>query len=325
MPNLILLAYGSEKEYQMATVVVLSFYAWCNNDPDDARFIIYTDKPEYFSARLTGLPVAYCQVTPQDWEAMLHGYIFKFHRKMSIIEQTFAAYPDENVVFLDSDVFFYNDPRPMLQDISDQVSYMHVREHTLNKQITFVPAEDKNRFLDYIEHTDFTVGEGKYHFHKDDHIWNAGVIGISPAMAPRVNDVRQITEDIWRLSEMHISEQLAHTFALGALTKLKPANHFVVHYWKKKDIIEKAFAGIFNLEFTNMPMVNQLSTVKTITLHYGSNFDLICHEEEALLAMKNKNFNVGIKATVKAVLEMLHGKGTWDDNSRFLRSVAAAA
>ena len=325
MPNLILLAYGSEKEYQMATVVVLSFYAWHNDYPDDSRFIIYTDQPGYFFARLTGLPVEYRQVTPQDWEDMLHGYTFKFHRKMAIIEQTFAAYPNEKVVFLDSDVFFYNDPHPMLQDISDQVSYMHVREHTLDKQITFVPSEAKNRYLDYIEHTDFNVGAAKYRIHKDDHIWNAGVIGISPAMAPRVNDVRQITEDIWRLSDMHISEQLAHTVVLGALTKLKPANQFIVHYWKKKDIIEKAFAEIFDPEFTHIPMPERLSKVKAITLRYGSNFDLICLEEEALLAMKNKNFNVGIKATVKAVLEMLHGKGTWDDNSRFLRNVAAAA
>jgi hypothetical protein len=325
MPNLILLAYGSEKEYQMATVVVLSFYAWHNNYRDDSRFIIYTDKPEYFSAHLTGLPVEYRHVTPQDWEDMLHGYTFKFHRKMAIIEQTFAAYPNENVVFLDSDVFFYNDPSSMLDDISDNISYMHVRELTLDKQMTFIPNKEKKRYIAQIENTDIIVGTGKYRYDKNSYIWNAGVIGMSPAMAPFVSDVRRITEDIYQLSAVHISEQLAHTFVLGALTKLKPADHLIVHYWKKKDIIITAFASIFEPQFLNTSMQERLKIVKSITERYGKDFDLICHEEEALLAMKNKNLNVGVKATVKAVLQMLKGKGTWSDNIRFLKKVATAA
>jgi len=325
MNNLILLAYGSEKEYQMATVVVLSFFSWYNDNRNDTRFIIYTDNPEYFTGQLNGLPIECRMVTPQKWEDMLHGYTFKFHRKMAIINETFESYPNQNVIFLDSDVFFYTDPSPMLQDISDQVSYMHTREHTLDKQITFVPADDKNRYIKEIESTDFKVGVGEYHYNKDNYIWNAGVIGMSPALAPYVGDVSRITEDIWQMSQMHISEQLAHTFVLGAVTKLKPADQHIVHYWKKKDIISTGFAPLFEQQFIGMPMSERLKIVKSITQHYGENFDLICHEEEALTAIKNKNFNIGAKATVKAVLQMLAGKGSWDDNSRFLRSLAGAA
>jgi hypothetical protein len=323
--NLILLAYGSTKEYKMAVLVVLSFWAWYGIDHTNTQFIIYTDNPDYFPAHLEGTNVEYRMITPQKWEEMLHGYTFKFHRKMAIIEETFMNYPLDNVIFLDSDVFFYANPSKILSDISDKVSYMHVRELTLDKQMTFIPDEAKVRYIHALEHGDIIVGGKRHHVNKDTYIWNAGVIGMSPAIAPYVNDVRRITEDIYQMTAVHISEQLAHTFVLEALTELKTADHYIVHYWKMKDLIETSYASFFTNDFIAKPLQQRLDTIKVVTQVYGRNFDLICYMKEAQLAIENKNYNVGFKATVKAIMQMLKGKGNFSTNVKFFISLVKIA
>jgi hypothetical protein len=149
------------------------------------------------------------------------------------------------------------------------------------------------------------------------------VLGMHNSLRQYVSTVSKFTEEIYKESNIHISEQIAHALVLDAVTNIKSADSFVLHYWKKKNIIDSEINHITSPEFINLSLTNRMKYIRNTTKRISKSYLLLSFQEDAINALRVKRRDVAIKSTIRAVGEMLKGKGDFNTNRKFIAQVAA--
>ena len=159
--NLVLLSYGSISESLRAIFCILSFNAWRRSN-DRTRIIVYTDKPDFFKSYLRDLDIEYVLLNAKDLTDMQAGINFNHRIKVSVIDLTYKKYPEQSLIFVDSDTFFTGIPTPLLQNSGPEISYMHKKEYNFNEGLelfrSYGEGEFPEAFLNYIAGRDFDIG-----------------------------------------------------------------------------------------------------------------------------------------------------------------------
>src|SRR5688500_15091363 len=106
--SLVIQSFGRENEYKRAILTVLSFYANCSLPDEQTRLMLFTDRPEYFSSYLSGLPVDFILLTPEKIKEMRGNIDFLHRMKIAVIEEAFDK-TGGNIIYADSDTFFVAD------------------------------------------------------------------------------------------------------------------------------------------------------------------------------------------------------------------------
>jgi hypothetical protein len=306
MSRLLLLAYGRETEYRRAIFAALSCWAWQPRQAVAAT--IFTDQPAFFEPYLAGLAVDYHPLTP-EYLAELRGPQQYVHRvKAQLIAKAFAQYPDEELLFIDSDTFFLTSPDSLLQSLAAGLPYMHQREYKLSEAAgiyaEFNQAKYPKRLLELLASRRFALGGAEVQFHPSQSCWNSGVLGLPRALAPLLPDILDLVDELYKGTGWFISEQLGFSLALQARGQVQACDRTVYHYWgqPQKQVMDKLLASLLDAGFAAQPLAVRFQQVQRLVPQYRRQLELDKAREGALYALRRGRVAAGIKYTAKALL-----------------------
>lgn len=303
--NLVVLSYGKETEYRRAIFSILSFYSWSAKELTKLRILVYTDHPQFFEPYLAHLPISYILLTKELQQQMLGDSGFIHRIKVGVIEETFKKYPDEHLLFIDSDTFFIEDPAVILNGFKSGASFMHKREYNLEEGLRFFKAinqgEHASDFLNYIDNRAFFLEQDTFYFGKEDYSWNSGVLGLHASFSSRITGVVELTDAFYANSKWFISEQLAFALILQKTTEIAATDDLVVHYWgyRQKVLLDKFIGDLFHQSKERLLekafLKGQTRKMKRLVKH-----DLVL--EQAVLALGQRHWKYGLKKSFQAIL-----------------------
>lgn len=306
MPRLLLLAYGRETEYRRAIFAALSCWAWQPRQAVAAT--IYTDQPDFFRPYLAGLSVEY-QLLTKDYLTELKGPQHYVHRiKAQLVAAAFAAYPAEELLFIDSDTFFLASPDSLLQQLAAGQPLMHQREYQLAEApgiyAEFNQAKYPRKLLELLGHRRFGLAGREVQFHPGQSCWNSGVLGLPRAVAPLLPDILRLVDELYAGTGWFISEQLGFSLALQVQGTVQACDRTVYHYWgqPQKQLMDKLLASQLNPDFAARPLAMRLRQVRQLVPRYRRQIELDKARQGALYALRRGRLAAGVKYATKALL-----------------------
>jgi hypothetical protein len=310
MKNILLFSYGNQVEYRRAIYAALSFFAWTGGTKQDARLVICTDDPAYFKKSLADFSIHYILFTAERLNEMLGGSDYVHRRKICVLQETYKAFPEDDIFYLDSDTFFTADPSVLLEQVQPETTIMQMREYALERgpeiyrdlmSFRLANAEQyPNAFLRFIEQNEFVVAGRTLKFNKEQYVWNSGVLGIHNSSLPLLDDILSLSDQIYPQTKWFISEQLAFGLILQSFSEMKPAGTVINHYFQCKEVADvfiiKALSGAFH----KLSAAEKLQRIRTSTeiIDKLSRLDLYVSISGG--AFKRKKFNKGVKFAVRA-------------------------
>ncbi|QMU27565.1 hypothetical protein [Adhaeribacter radiodurans] len=305
MVSLAIQSFGKESEYKRAILTILSFYAHISSSLPSTQVILFTDKPDYFKLYLQGVPLTYILLTP-DKIRVMRGTINFLHRiKIALIEEAFQL-SDGNLIYADSDTFFIADPTPLLESLSPDKSFMHVREYEFealrNQSLPFGQAP--HAFIQLIESKKFLLADGSgISIAPKLHSWNAGVMFLHATHARFIPDVYSLTDQFYPFTHSHASEQYAFSVILQENARLEPCNSVIYHYWYriKKEIIDLFLAEQINTNWGEKALPEKLEQVrkwcKLLPRHFEEH--VLRVKDNAIQAFNEHKYGQGFKYALK--------------------------
>jgi hypothetical protein len=262
MTNLVIISYGSQKEYRRAVLTVLSFFSFydAQQPRPDVKVIIYTDQADYFEQFLSDAPVQYVLLTAEQRKILMGPLSFIHRLKAAVLEQVLVQHTEDKLLYVDSDTFFIRDAGPLMASIRSGVSVMHTIEFVFN-DIAQQPLPDDKTVAE-----SFQTSQGAEHFSGTQQSWNAGVLGLAPSVAPYMPDVLQLTDQFYANSRWHISEQIAFSLVLQTRGQLLPAIDYIYHYWEgdKKIAVDALLLEAITARFAALPHAEKLTQVRQL-------------------------------------------------------------
>lgn len=299
--SLVFLSYGKEFEYYKAIFSVLSFFAWTKSEKiARVSVLIYTDNPSFFQRYLKDFKIEYITLTDLILRDMMGNTDYIHRRKVGVIDLTFKAFPERDLLFIDSDTFFIDETDELLSGFAKDKSFMHKREYNFEEGLSlfkgFNQGEYPERFINYITGREFVVGGHIERFNKYDFSWNSGVLGLNRSFVRYMPDVYKLTDDFYNNSQWFISEQLAFSLVLQKRTEIRPTDNIVLHYWGKR---QKALFDRSIKEFLdrNKSHFKHNSFIRNATKKMKKKIELDLAVENAVVAFSHGHSKYGLKKT----------------------------
>lgn len=308
--NLVLLSYGNITEYRRAVFCVLSLSAWLEDEITNLSIIIYTDQPDFFTAYLSDFDIEYFFLSAQALLDMQAGTHFIHRIKVSAIDLTFKRFPDQEVIFIDSDTFFTADPAQLFNGLDSSTSFMHKREYNFKEGLelyhSFQQEQYPRAFIDYITDKDFSIGGKKVKFNTNDYSWNSGVLGLEKDFGTYMPDVIRMTDEFYANSHWFVSEQLAFSLILQRTTRIRSAEDFVMHYWGKRQkiLIDGLIANLFKVQ---SPDFTKKTFLRSLTKKWQNLIEEDLIQEQAENAFIKREYLYGVKKRLHLLLKKLFG------------------
>jgi hypothetical protein len=296
--NLVLLSYGNASEYIRAIYCILSLSAWLEEDSTNPSIILYTDNPDFFQTYLGDFEIDYSFLSLEQIVELQAGTNFIHRVKVAVIDLTFKRFPDQEVIFIDSDTFFMADPMELFNGLDSSTSFMHKREYSFKDGLklynSFKQEEFPQAFIDYITGREFYICGKVEIFDINDYSWNSGVLGLHKGFGSYMPDVMKLTDEFYANSKWFISEQLAFSLILQRRTKISSAEDFVFHYWGKRQkvLMDRLLGRLFEdhvADFTKKVFM------RSITRKWKSIIEADLIYEQAENAFIRGNFLYGFK------------------------------
>jgi len=306
MINLVIQSFGREHEYRRAVLTILSFYAHVSKPLPETRVILFTDRPDYLEPFLTGLPVHYRLLTSDKIRAMRGEIDFLHRMKIAVIEESFSI-AGGNLLYVDSDTFFIADPAPKMALLSDQASFMHLREYSFDtlREAVLPAGESFLAVYSLITNQSFRLADGSpVSITPAQYSWNAGVMFLHHSVAGLVSDVYALTDQLYPATQNHASEQYAFSVILQNRMTLNACDDVVYHYWYriKKHIIDAFLIKRLTLSWSVLPLNTKLEEVRRWTSSFPRYLDehVFTLRDDAVQYFNTDEFGKGFRAALRA-------------------------
>ncbi len=223
--NTLLLVFGKRISYHYeALFAIESILAHSTNAP---KIHIYTDAPEFY--KFIESKITIHLINPdliREWKG---PYNCPWREKMKTVQDLSLKYPDEPLLYLDSDTFAYRSFDEFEQFITNGQAFMHLKETVLSK----APNKTGRRLWSEVHGQTYAGVKVP----ENVAMWNAGVLGLP------VNKQKETIETAIRICDelcekqvkSWLIEQFSWSLALQTMHNLHPANAFIGHYWGNKD------------------------------------------------------------------------------------------
>ena len=311
MTNLVIQSFGRENEYKRAILTVLSFYANTSAPVTNTKVLLFTDQPNYFDAYFKELPVTYILLRPEKIKQMRGEINFLHRMKIALIEEAFGVI-NGPMIYVDSDTFFIADPISLLDQVSEETSFMHTREYQFKEKGELGLAGHTDPFLNLITTNIFYLSDHScLQVSSEWYSWNAGVMILHPSHQRFLKDVYALTNQFYRGSKSHASEQNAFGIMLQLNTQVLACEDIVYHYWykTKKEIIDNYLNTNINEHWSRLSLPEKLTAIRHWTrllpTHLQNHF--LTLQNNAILAFSNNRYAEGYKWAGKALLKKTFG------------------
>ncbi|WP_407430996.1 hypothetical protein [Arcticibacter sp.] len=311
MKNIVLLCYGKEMEYNRAIVSILSLLAWSRRASGNFRIICFTDNPAYMNKYLAEVKVEYIYLTPSTMHRMLGGSTYIHRRKICVLQDVYLRYPDDDIIFLDSDTFFISETPRFMEGLESGYSLMHEREYKIEEAPEIYRNYMSKRlenaeayplaFIRQIEKQTFAVRDGRLSFKADQYVWNSGVLGLKNEILSYLESILSLSDAFYKESKWFISEQLAFGLLLQDKTQIRESSAFINHYHQSKHHVDPRINKLLDGKFLQMRLAEKLACIKRFTVYVNKLVILDSSSSIAIGAFKRKNLIKGLKFAFKAL------------------------
>lgn len=219
--NILYIVFGDNLSYHLEAY--LSIRTFQKQLTASDRIFVLTTKPEYYRhAHVEILPVSEQEI--ESWKGKHH---FFFRVKILALDYLFQRYPNEHLLYLDSDTFLYGSLETLRQRLDEGKGLMHLREGH--------PSKMSGGSLKMWK----TVGGRTYGgvtLGMEHDMWNAGVTGIPADKAGQVIATSLAICDgmLDDGAETFILEQYSSSVSMAEHTVLTPSSDHIGHYWGNK-------------------------------------------------------------------------------------------
>ncbi|WP_044469863.1 hypothetical protein [Mannheimia massilioguelmaensis] len=249
--NLVLLTFGErlENHYQ-ACFSILSFL----KDPNIKNVIIVTDRADFYQF-LNG-QVKFIHINQQTLKEWQGKYQFFWRIKIKALEIVQQHYPEQNLLYIDSDTFLASNLDRMHVALNQGQTFMHKAEYTLGSQAN---NTIKKMYQSLNAQTFANIPLNEHSM-----MWNAGVIALPANKAKEIIQLTlQLCDEICATNcTRRLVEQFSFSIALNHQVKLQACDNLIGHYWSNKEEWNEMIAKFFvNGYLQNMSLeeaINQL-------------------------------------------------------------------
>lgn len=221
--NIVYLVFGNKIEnYQQA---YFSIFTALLHKNDEDKIIVITDDSSLFGFFENIIETIFInQDTIKDWEGP-HQFFWRV--KIKALQLVAQKYPEDSILYLDSDTFFYKNIEVLRSALQSGQHFMHLDEGKLS-QLSSKTEKLMWKQMKGKSYENIIINENVA-------MWNAGLIGISQKhfecleLTLRINDA-MCADGVTR----RLIEQFAFSLGLNQYSELQPADHIVGHYWGNK-------------------------------------------------------------------------------------------
>ncbi|EIJ71834.1 hypothetical protein [Pasteurella bettyae] len=249
--NLVLLTFGErlENHYQ-ACFSILSFL----KDPNIKNVIIVTDRADFYQF-LNG-QVKFIHINQQTIKEWQGKYQFFWRIKIKALEIVQQHYPEQNLLYIDSDTFLASNLDKMYIALNQGQTFMHKAEYTLGSQAN---NTIKKMYQSLNGQTFANIPLNEHSM-----MWNAGVIALPANKAKEIIQLTlQLCDEICATNcTRRLVKQFSFSIALNHQVQLQACDNLIGHYWSNKEEWNEMIAKFFvNGYLQNMSLeeaINQL-------------------------------------------------------------------
>lgn len=250
-------AYGSEAILNEALYSILSFYRVHGLDCKEIQLVIYTDTPEHFESVL-GKERIECRAIDAAQIKKWRGEIDFVHRvKIEMLLDFSKSLEQDNILYLDSDIYFTKKVTTIFEGIGEGAVYMHDSEGTLKKS-DFLLVLKMGKFIKAHQADLKSLG---IDIPLNAKTWNAGVIGFNASKKHVLNKVLSFTDIFYKMYPKHIAEQFGFSFYWGKEGHVSVASEALFHYWSFKE-----FRGVLKDFFDHHTKSNLTKIISELDL-----------------------------------------------------------
>ena len=219
--NILYIVFGDKLDYHVQAY--FSIRSFQKQMREDDKIFVVTSRPEYYrQAHVTTL-----DVSDEDIEAWKGSHHFFFRVKIKAMELLASKFPDQHILYLDSDTFLYGNLNLLKQRLDNGNGMMHCREGHPSK----MKGGSLKLWNTVKGHTYAGITLGERH-----EMWNAGVVAVPKDRLSKIINTSLIICDgmLDDGGDCFILEQYAQSVCMNELTQLKPANDCIGHFWGNK-------------------------------------------------------------------------------------------
>lgn len=269
--NILYVVFGDKLDYHLqAYLSIRSFQKQLKGN--DEIFVV-TSRPEYYNHA----SVTILEVSDEEMEAWKGTYHFPLRIKIKAMELLASKYPNQDVLFVDSDTFLYGDINLLKQRLNNGNGIMHCREGHPSK----MKGGSLKLWNTVKAHTYAGITIGEHH-----DMWNSGVVGIPKDLLDKVIATSLAICDgmLNDGGNCFILEQYAQSVCMNELTQLLPSNDCIGHYWGNKqeweslskEFLLRSYMKHGSLQEELDSITPQLLLSHPISIHKSSTAEKLC-------------------------------------------------
>ena len=220
-------------------------------DPETTRICVITDHPSF----LQKAGVEVITVTPEQKADWMGPHKFFFRTKIKGMEYLHQLYPNDDLLYLDSDTFLYGSLASLKQRLDEGHGLMHRREGS-PKDISHTA---QRLWKGAVGRTYGGITIGKQHL-----MWNAGVVGLpNEKISDTVSCAISLCDGMLNDGNIEfITEQYSYSIALAEHTSLMASSDLIGHYWgNAKDWRQKTTEIFIRSYLNNSSLEEELAAL----------------------------------------------------------------
>jgi len=251
---LVLLAYGRANVRAQAYVNLLSLLRFWEEDTPRPIIRVYTDLEEDFAPLKQWVQPVYLDNTQIQAWAGPSGYhhLAKVHLLESLLGETAAP-----LLFMDADIYWLKDARPLLGHISPGAVVMERCEGALDERRDNLSKKLERRF----RRRDVLWNSKPRRLSVDVPVYNSGLLGLHPAQRAHLPSVATLATSLFQTFRKHPAEQLAYSYVLAERgISIHTAEGFLWHYWPNQQLIVPQVIR-FVQQYRHRPLEEQFEAV----------------------------------------------------------------
>ena len=305
IPDTVILyhVYGSTALYNQLRFSILTLYHQLKGDFKNMKVVIYTDDARNFEMYKEAMPFYIEPLTKDSVQSYKGEQQFVHRVKICVIKDCFLKYKS-NILYLDSDTYLTKNPLPLLNCISGTTSIMNSNDYDLISADDLYENNDWLHIRKAIKNYVYIIEGKKTTIPLTTRMWNAGVIGISKENSHLLDNILELTDQIYKNKRVFTAEQLAFSYYLQNKTDLISSEDVVFHYWRNfygsywKNSHDFHFRKFFNQE-CKKSINDQAVAAYQLTLEPQK---LMQMPNPSLLQKIIKRFNLLKKVAIKGKL-----------------------
>lgn len=299
-------SFGNEQEYKRALFCLASFYA--HSEDKSIICYLFTDNPEYFKKYLTDFKIHYFLLTPHKIREMRGSIDFLHRMKIALIEESFEL-ANQDLLYVDSDTFFLNDPVEKMNQVRPDISFMHLPEYSFySMREWMLPAGVPFRaFIHHVSNNQFNMPDGSLlKVNISDYSWNAGVMMLHASHKKIIPEVYALTEQFYPFTNNHACEQYAFSVIMQRHTTVHRCDDISYHYWYS---VKKKLADVYVSQqvdkFDILPISESYKQIKKATNGIPSYIEnhIIFLKDVAIQSFNENQFIKGYKFSLRVLFK----------------------